>query len=306
MRQARTLKIWNYIKSHYMLYIFLLPAIIYMIIFNYVPLYGAQIAFRDFKPGMGFSEGTFVGLRHFLDFFNSYFFAQTFSNTLILSLSTLIISFPFPLILALLLNQLPGQRYRRLVQTVTYAPYFISMVVVYGIMYVFMAPQTGFISNFLGLFAVNNINLLGDPAAFRPAYILSNIWQTTGWNAIIYLGVLANVSPELHEAAIVDGASKIRRIWHIDIPGILPTVVILFILNAGNIMSIGFEKVYLMQNGSNMAVSEIIATYVYKAGIESQKYSYAAAVGLFNAVINMIVLFVVNLAAKKTTNSSLW
>ncbi|MDL2294261.1 ABC transporter permease subunit [Ruminococcaceae bacterium OttesenSCG-928-D13] len=299
-------RFWSYMKGHYWLYLFLLPAVLYLIIFHYVPLYGVQIAFRDYSPKFGITGSPWVGLEHFKVFINSYFFGETFRNTLLLSLFTLVFSFPVPIILALLLNQMPGKRYRRVVQTVTYAPYFISMVVICGMIRIFLAPSSGLVNNLITMFGGQSINFMGEPGWFRTIYVVSGVWQNTGWNAIIYLAALSGVSPELHEAAVVDGASKLQRIWHIDIPSILPTAMILLILNAGSLMSVGFEKAFLLQTGSNISTSEIISTYVYKAGIESQRYSYAAAVGLFNSVINLVLLLVMNAVSKKTTKSSLW
>lgn len=299
-------KFGAYLKGHYQLYLFLVPAIIYLILFQYLPIYGVQIAFREYTPQLGITGSPFVGLKQFEDFFTSYFFGTTLGNTLILSGLTLLVGFPVPILLALTLNQLPGKHYRKLIQTVTYAPYFISMVVICGMIYIFLSPRTGLVNNFLSLIGMESINFMGDPKYFRAIYVLSDVWQMAGWNAIIYLASLASVSPELHEAAVVDGANKFQRIWYIDIPGILPTAMILLILNMGNIMSVGFEKAFLLQTSSNTKVSEIIATYVYKIGIEQTRYSYAAAVGLFNSLVNMILLVFVNAISKRLTDQSLW
>lgn len=296
----------SYMKSHYQLYLFLLPAIIYLLVFQYAPLYGIQIAFKDYNTTDGILGSPWVGLKHFKEFFGSYYFGQILRNTLILSGLVLLIGFPVPIILALVLNQIPSQKFKKVVQTVTYAPYFISTVVICGMLYVFLSPSSGLINNILGIFGVDPINFMGEPKYFRGVYVLSEVWQMAGWNTIIYLAALAGVSPELHEAAVMDGASKFKRILHIDIPGILPQAMILLILNVGNVMSIGFEKVYLLQNDINVINSEIISTYVYKMGIEQAQHSFATAVGLFNAVVNMILLITVNKISAKLTDNSLW
>lgn len=299
-------KFSDYLKRNYQLYLFLLPAIIYLIVFQYVPLYGVQIAFKDYTPKLGILGSPWVGLKHFMTFFNSYYFSRLLINTLALSGLTLLFGFPIPIILALLLNQLPGQRYKKVIQTVTYAPYFISTVVICGMLYVFLSPRTGLLNHILGLFGMGSINFMGEPKYFRGIYVISEIWQMAGWNTIIYLAALAGVSPELHEAAVMDGAGKFLRIIHIDIPGILPQAMILLILNVGNIMSIGFEKVFLLQNDINAMTSEIISTYVYKMGIEHAQFSFASAVGLFNSLVNMILLIIINRISKKMTENSLW
>lgn len=293
-------------KNNYQLYLLLLPAVIYLLVFQYAPLYGVQIAFRDYTPKLGIIGSPWVGLKHFETFFNSYYFKELLVNTLALSGLTLVIGFPAPIILALLLNHLPGKRYRKVIQTVTYAPYFISTVVICGMLYVFLSPSSGLVNHIIEFFGGTPINFMGEAKYFRGIYVSSEIWQMTGWNTIIYLAALAGVSPELHEAAGIDGAGKLQRIWHIDIPGILPQIMILLILNVGNIMSIGFEKAFLLQNDVNAATSEIISTYVYKMGIEQAQHSFASAVGLFNSVINICLLLLINELSKKVTENSLW
>lgn len=294
------------LKSNYQLYLFLLPAVLYLLVFQYAPLYGVQIAFRDYTPKLGIFGSPWVGLKHFQTFFNSFYFKELLVNTLALSGLTLVIGFPIPIVLALLLNQLPGKRYRKVIQTVTYAPYFISTVVICGMLYVFLSPSSGLVNHIIEFFGGKPINFMGEAKYFRGIYVSSEIWQMTGWNTIIYLAALAGVSPELHEAAVVDGAGKLQRIWHIDIPGILPQVMILLILNVGNIMSIGFEKAFLLQNDVNAAASEIISTYVYKMGIEQAQHSFASAVGLFNSAINICLLLIINEVSKRATENSLW
>lgn len=295
-----------YIKGNYDLYLFLLPAIIVLILFSYWPIYGIQIAFRDYKPKLGFTESDWVGLKHFKRFFESTYFAVVMKNTLKLSIIQLVAGFPLPIIFALLLNSMPGKRYRKLIQTVTYAPNFISIVVLCGMVILFLSPRVGVFNLIIEMFGGNKVNFMADPKYFRTIYVVSGIWQSMGWNSIIYFAALSGVSPELHEAAIMDGASKFKRILHVDLPGITPTIVILLILSFGSLMSVGFEKVFLLQNDQNIATSETIATYVYKMGLVNNDTSFSTAIGLFNSVINLVLLSTVNFISGKLSDNSLW
>lgn len=297
----RMKKIWK----NYDLYLLLLPTLLYFLIFHYLPMYGVQIAFKNFNPVLGINGSPWIGFSQFERFFNSYQLWTVLKNTLGLALLELA-TFPIPIVMALLLNQLTSRKYKRIVQTVTYAPHFISVVVLVGMLYLFLSPRTGIVNQFLVLIGMEPIFFFGIPEWFKPLFISSGVWQNLGWGMIIYLAALSGISPELHEAAIMDGASKIRRIWHIDIPGIMPTVIILLILGIGNLLNVGFEKVYLMQNSLNVSSSEIIQTHVYKTGLLGAQYSYAAAVGLFNSIINFILLVFINQAAKKAGQASLW
>lgn len=299
-------KTWVQVKRDYELYLFLLPIILVYLVFKYYPMYGVQIAFKDFSPSQGIWGSEWVGFQHFIDFFNAYNFWTILNNTLLLSFLSLLFSFPAPIIIAILLNQMLGKRYKKLIQTVIYAPHFISTVVLVGMLHVFLSPNSGIVNHIITWFGGEPILFMADEGWFRPLYILSGIWQETGFSTIIYLAALAGVNPELHEAAIMDGASKWKRVWHVDIPGILPTIVILLILALGNIMSIGFEKAFLMQSDLNYATSNIIPTYVYELGIQKAQYSFSTAVGLFNSVINIILIVAVNRIAKKLTETSLW
>jgi putative aldouronate transport system permease protein len=294
------------LKKNGILYLFLLPMIIYILIFNYMPLAGLQIAFKDFVATKGIWGSEWVGFKYFQQFFSSPMFWKLLKNTLVISLYQLVFSFPIPIILALILNYTPNQKLKKLTQTATYAPHFISTVVLVGMMFVFFDPAAGIGTTILKGFGMNNPQVLTDPASFPHLYVWSAIWQTTGWSSIIYIAALSGVSPELHEAAIADGASKLQRIIYIDIPMLIPTAVILLILNCGNIMNLGFEKVYLMQTAPNLSTSEVISTYVYKIGLQGQQYSYASAIGLFNNIINFTILILVNQIAGKTTENSLW
>ncbi|PAV31672.1 sugar ABC transporter permease [Virgibacillus profundi] len=294
------------ILQNWQLYIFVLPAFLYFFIFHYIPMYGVQIAFKDFIPTLGIFGSEWVGFEHFTRFFDSYYFWDLITNTLGISVYELVVGFPLPIILALALNEAKDGLYKRTVQTVTYAPHFISVVVMAGMIIAFLSPATGMVNHFLQFLGFEPIAFMSDPAWFKTVYVLSGVWQSTGWGTIIYLAALAGVDPQHHEAAIVDGASRFQRIWHINIPAIVPTIVILLIMNVGNIMAMGFEKILLLQNPLNLESSNVIATFVYQAGLLDAQYSFAAAVGLFNAVINAILLIAVNQIAKKTSETSLW
>jgi len=293
-------------KANYFLYIFLLPATIYLLIFAYGPLYGIQIAFKDFFAFKGIEGSPWVGFKHFNTFFNSPRFSMLLSNTLTVSFYSLIAGFPIPVVLALILNYTPNQKLKRFAQTVSYAPHFISVVVLVSMINIFFSPRSGFVNTLLGYLGIKPIFFMGDPAWFKHLYVWSGVWQSMGWSSIIYLAALAGVSPELHEAAIIDGANKLQRIWNIDIPTIMPTMVILLVMSFGSIMNVGYEKVFLMQNSLNMTTSEVISTYTYKIGLQDAQYSYSTAIGLFNNVINFTMLVVVNKVAKLLSGSSLW
>jgi putative aldouronate transport system permease protein len=288
------------------LYVLLLPALISFLIFNYAPMYGVMIAFKDFAPNLGILGSPWAGLKHFRQFFESYQFIGLIYNTVILSVYCLIFGFPLPIILALMINELRGTMFKKIVQTVTYAPHFISTVVLIAMLILFTSPELGIVNKAMGLFGVGAVNFMGSPKWFRALYVISGIWQETGWSSILFLGALTGIDYELHEAAIIDGAGRMQRILHINIPGILPTIMIVFILTAANMMNIGFEKVYLMQNAMNLSVSEVISTYVYKRGIQNIQYSFSAAVGLFNSVINFILLILVNQISKRFSQIGLW
>lgn len=306
-------KTFTKIIRNYELYIFLIPALAYIIIFHYGPMYGVQIAFKDFIAAKGITGSSWIGLDHFERFFKSYQFWRIIKNTLGLSIFQLIAGFPLPIILALMLNSLTGKFYKKIVQTATYAPYFISTVVMVSMLLIFLSPRSGLVNKALELLGASPVHFIAKPELFKPLYVFSGIWQSTGWNAIIYIAALSGIDPELHTAAIVDGATRLKRILYIDIPGIMPTAIILLILNMGHIMSIGFEKVFLMQNDLNITASEVISTYVYKVGLGGAgktyglpNYGYSAAVGLFNSAINFSLLIIANKLSRKYTETSLW
>lgn len=293
-------------KRNWELYLLITPVIAYFIIFHYLPMYGVQIAFKDFIATKGITGSPWIGFRHFERFFNSYNFWRVIRNTLTLSLYSLAVGFPAPILLALSMNEVRNKFFKKTVQTVTYAPHFISTVVLVGMMAALLSPKTGIINQFIRLLGGESIAFMTEPGWFKTLYVFSGIWQNVGWGSIVYMAALAGIDTELHEAAMVDGASRLQRIWHINIPGILPTVVILLILNIGSIMSVGFEKVFLMQNDLTMKSSDVIATYVYRSGILGAQYSFSAAIGLFNSIINFILLVTVNRISKKVTETSLW
>ncbi len=294
------------IRKYWQLYMLLIPVIAYYVIFHYVPMYGVQIAFKDFLAVKGILGSEWIGFAHFERFFDSYYLWRLLRNTIGISLYELGVSFPLPIVLALMLNEVRQEKFKRFVQTITYAPHFLSTVVLVGILFLFLSPYGGIVNQFLGLFGIEPIAFMTDPAWFKTVYVFSGVWQQMGWSSIIYLAALSSVDPQLHEAAKVDGASRFKRIVHINIPCIMPTIVILLILNVGTIMGVGFEKVFLMQNQVNIEASEVISTYVYKTGIIGSQFSYSAAIGLFNSVVNFILLIAVNQAAKKLNETSLW
>ncbi|CAM4456988.1 putative aldouronate transport system permease protein [Paenibacillus endophyticus] len=299
MRMKRILVNWE-------LYLLMLLPVAYFIIFRYLPMYGVQIAFKDFSAAKGIWDSPWVGFDHFVRFFNSYNFEQVLTNTVYLSVLLLVIAFPIPIIIALMLNQVKHQRFKKFMQTSIYAPYFISTVVLVGMVFVFLSPNSGLVNHIIKGFGGEPVMFMADSEWFRPIYVFTEVWQTTGFSSIIYLAALAAIDPHLHEAAVVDGASKWKRVLHIDLPGLMPTIAVLFILAVGNLMNIGFEKAFLMQTDINVDASEIIPTYVYKIGIQRAQYSFSAAIGLFNAVINLVLLFIVNRTVKKMSGNGLF
>ena len=293
-------------RKNYDLYLFLLPTLIYLLIFRYHPMYGVQIAFKDFIASDGIWGSEWVGFDHFLRFFRSYMFSTVLRNTITLSLYGMVFGFLPPILLALMLNHVGSGRFKKFVQSVTYAPHFISVVVMVSILFCFLSPRSGVVNTAIQLFGGEPINFMGEQRWFRFIYIVSGIWQELGFASVIYIAALAGVGPELHEAAIMDGANKLQRIRHIDIPGILPTAVIMLILKAGGIMSVGFQKTFLMQTPLNLSTSQVISTYVYNVGLINGDFSFATAVGLFNSVVNLIMILLVNAIARKVNETSLW
>ncbi len=296
------------VMENYQLYLFLLPVLAYLFVFSYLPMLGIVIAFENYKPYTGIFGSQWVGFKHFERFFQMQKFGVVLKNTLTLSLYQLLAGFPLPIILALLLNACPHLRLKRAVQTITYAPHFISVVVIVGMLRVFLSPTNGMVGSMLRQLGLLDgpLMVLVKPNAFPHLYVWSGVWQNIGWGSIIYLGALTGVDPALHESAVIDGASKFKRIWHIDIPCIAPTIVVLLVLDCGKIMNVGFEKVFLMQNALNLPASETIATYVYKIGFEQSQYSFSTAINVFNSVINFVLLMVVNSASRVMGERALW
>lgn len=295
------------IYKNWSLYLLVAVPAIYLIIFKYIPMYGVQIAFRRYQPVYGIEGSPWVGLDYFEQFMTNYKFWDIIRNTLSISIYSLL-TFPLSIILAVLLNYIPFRKFQKTVQLVSYAPHFISTVVMVSMILQFLDTRTGLVNALITALGGEAINFMGRKDLFYHIYVWSGVWQGVGYASIIYIAALAGVSPELHEAAIMDGATIMKRVWHIDLPSILPTVMIMFIMQCGTVMSVGYEKVYLMQNSMNLEVSEVIDTYVYKQGLTSTmpKYSYSTAVGLFVSIINVILLVTVNTIAKKVSGSSLW
>ena len=308
-RRRRAGSIMSNLRRNWGLLILLLPALIYALIFMYRPMAGILIAFKDYKSKLGILGSPWTsehGLKYFNMFFGTYNCWTVIWNTVIISLYTLIAGFPIPIVFALLLNTLRFGRYKKVVQTVTYAPHFVSTVVLVGIIRIVCAPSSGLVNLGLAALGFEKVMFLTSPEWFRHLFVWSGIWQNTGWDSIIYIAALSNVSPELHEAAIVDGATKFQRLCYVDFPSILPTAVILLILNTGKVMTVGFEKVYLLQTSLNLATSEVLSTYIYKIGMLSGQFSLSIAVGLFNSVVNLFMLILVNFIARHLSDTSLW
>ncbi len=293
-------------RRNWGLYLLMLPAIVIFICFTYLPMYGVIIAFKDFRPAAGIWGSKWAGLKYFERYFNSYMFTNTITNTLVISLYTIAVTFPLPILLALMCNQMYARRFKKFFQVSTYLPHFISTVVMCGMIIMFLSPSSGMIPKLLSLAGIKTGDLMGNADAFSSIYVWTEAWQHVGWDSIMYIAALSAVDPQLYEAAEVDGANKWQKILAIDIPMLIPTMVTLFILRCGSILGVGFEKVYLLQNDLNISNSEIISTYLYKMGLKSNQYSYSAAIGLFNNVVNFVILILVNTFARKISDTSLF
>ncbi|WP_083778255.1 ABC transporter permease [Paenibacillus sp. JDR-2] len=283
----------------------MLPVIAYYLIFHYIPMYGALIAFKEYSPMKGILHSDWVGLKHFHDFFGSYYFTRILKNTLVISLYSLIFEFPAPIILALLINEVRNKTFKRVAQTITYMPYFISLVVICGIITDFTNAD-GIINRLFMLIGYDGQAMLQKPELFRPIYILSEIWQRIGWESIIYIAALMSIDQEQYEAARIDGASRIKQIFFITLPGILPTITIMFILRMGNMLNVGFEKIILLYNPVTYNTADVISSFVYRKGLLEFGWSYSSAVGLFNSVVNLALLVTANYISRKVNKSSLW
>ena len=293
-------------RKYWDLYLLLIPVLVYFILFKFLPMYGLQISFRDYQPRKGFFGSEWVGLKHFARFFSSYNCWNIIGNTLILSMLTLLFCFPLPIVLALLLNEMRNGAYKKVVQTATYAPHFLSTVVVVGMVTAFCSPSTGIVNVIIRAFGGEPIYFMAKKEWFRPLYIISEVWTSMGWDSIIFLSALAGVDVQMYEAARIDGASRTKQLLYITLPSIVPTIAVMLILNCGRVMNIGFEKVFLMQTDLNLSVSEVISTFVYRQGIISTQTSYATAVGLMNSGVNFLLVLLVNEISKRVSEVGLW
>ncbi len=294
------------VLGNWQLYVMVLPALIFLFIFAYKPMYGILIAFKDYNMREGIWGSDWAGFEHFTRLFRSYWFPVILKNTLTLSVLSLILGFPFPIILALMLNELKSENLRRTIQTISYAPHFISTVVVCGMITMFLSPSSGIINRLLVLTGMEPIFFMQTPEMFKWVYVLSGIWQGVGWGSIIYYAALSGVDKSLLEAADMDGASRIKKIIYIHFPVLIPTIVVLFILQCGSLLSVGYEKVYLIQNNTNTSASEVISTYVYKVGLQQSDYEFSTATGIFNSVVNSVILIASNTISRKVGKVGLW
>lgn len=287
------------------IYLMAIPVIAFYILFSYIPMAGIQIAFKDFNMGAGIWGSPWVGLKHFISFFKGPYAWRTIRNTLLLSFYTILVCFPAPILFALLLNEAKNKLFKRTIQTVSYLPHFISLVVICGLIKEF-TQSSGLISSLLGLFGVPQVTMLQDASRFRSLYVVSELWQTIGWNSIIYLAALSGVDPTLYDAAAVDGAGRFRRVLHVTLPSILPTIIIMFILRVGQLMSVGYDKILLLYNSGIYETADVISTFVYRKGIVESNFSFSAAVGIFNSLVNFVLVVVVNKISDKVSETSLW
>jgi len=294
------------IRRHWQLYFIIMLPFLHMIIFRYIPMYGVLIAFKEFRISMGILKSPWVGLKWFVSFFNTPSAFQIISNTLMLSIYGLLAGTLFAILLAISLNEMRTLWYKKLVQMVSYAPYFISTVVLVSLLLQFFNTRLGLVNIIINALGGESVNFLNDSKTFRPMYVWSGIWQGTGYSAIIYIAALSSINPELYESARIDGANRLQKIWHIDLPGITPTIIMLMILSLGGILNVGFEKTFLMQNAMNLRYSEVISTYVYKVGLQQHNFSFSTAVGMFNSLVSLVLIVGVNFLARRYTETSLW
>lgn len=294
----------DFIRYRY-IYLMLLPVVIYYAVFCYGPMSKIVIAFQNFKPALGISRSKWVGMKYFIDFFTGPYAWRLIRNTLLLNILQIILAFPVPIILALLINEIQCRPYKKLVQTVSYMPHFISLVVMCSLLLTF-SRSDGIFNDFLALFGVERSNLMANAKLFRPMYVLSGIWQEAGWGSIIYLATLSTIDPGLYEAATIDGASRFQRMLYVSFPGLVPIIIVQLIMRVGNILTMGFEKVFLLYNPLTYETADIISTYIYRQGLELTNYSYGTAVGLFNSAVNLLILVLANRLSRKATGESLW
>lgn len=296
----------SYLKNNWQLYIMILPAVIFFIVFNYLPMYGIQIAFKDYRAVDGISGSPWTGFKHFTTFFNAYYFKRLLTNTLVLNVENLIFSFPVPIIMAIMLNQIQKDKLKRGIQTSIYVPYFISTVVLAGMLYIFLSPTSGILNTARGWLGLKAVDYMSSASAFRPIYIISSIWQNAGYSTILFIAALSGVDQALYEAAEIDGASIWQKIRYIDLPSLLPTIMMVLVLDCGKLLNSNTEKALVMQTAGNIPTSDIIGVYVYNVGLGSGQFSYTAAIGLFINIINFILIISVNQISKKTTEVGLF
>lgn len=292
-------------RQYKFVYLMAIPMLVYYVLFCYMPMYGASIAFKNFVPKLGITGSPWVGFKHFTSFFNNVYFERLLTNTVLLSVYNLIFGFPAPIVLAIMLNEVRQSWFKRTVQTVSYLPHFISVMVICGMIVDFTASG-GVINDLLSLFGVKRQTMLLNPALFRPVYVISEIWQGVGWGSIVYLAALTAIDPSLYEAARIDGAGKLQQIWHVTLPGIAPTIVVMLILKLGSMMSVGSDKILLLYNSNTYATADVISTYVYRKGLLENNFSFSTAVGLFNSVINFALVVGANFISRKINDTSLW
>jgi len=294
------------IRKNWDLYLLILPVVIYFLLIKYLPMLGIQIAFKDFSASKGIWGSEWVGFKHFIRFFNNYQFGTLIKNTLGISLFQILLAFPMPILFAVMVNEVRSKWFKKSVQSITFMPHFLSTVVLVGMVMAFLSPSTGLFNNVITLFGGDPIYFMTEPGMFKSIFVFSDIWQNMGFSSVLYIAVLAGIDKSLYEAAMIDGASKLKRLVHITIPSLVPTMIIMLIFQFGSIMDIGFEKIYLMQNELNRASSTVISTYVYETGLLGSQFSFSAAVGLFNSLINFTLIIIVNQIAKKVGETSLW
>ncbi|NBD24567.1 ABC transporter permease [Paenibacillus glycinis] len=294
------------VRKNWDLYLLVLPVVVYFLLIKYLPMYGIQIAFKDFSVSKGIWGSDWVGMKHFIRFFHNYQFWTLIRNTVEISFFQILVGFPMPILFALLVNEARGKWFKKSVQSIAFMPHFLSTVVLVGMVMAFLSPSTGLVNQLIRLFGGEPVYFMTEPGMFKPIYILSDIWQNMGFSSVLYIAVLSGIDKHLYEAAMIDGANKLQRLVHIAIPCLVPTAVIMFIFQFGTIMDIGFEKIYLMQNDLNRSSSSVISTYVYEMGLLGSQFSFSAAVGLFNSVINLVLILTVNQLAKRAGGTSLW
>ncbi len=305
-KKANRQSMKSYMKNNWQLYVMILPAVIFFLVFSYLPMYGIQIAFKDYRAVDGIAGSPWVGLKHFKTFFSAYYFKRLLINTLVLNVENLIFSFPVPIIMAIMLNQIRKDKLKRGIQTSIYVPYFISTVVLAGMLYIFLSPTSGILNTIRGWFGLKAIDYMSSASAFRPIYIISGIWQSAGYSTILFIAALSGVDQALYEAAEIDGASIWQKIRYIDLPSLLPTIMMVLVLDCGKLLNSNTEKTLVMQTAGNITKSDIIGVYVYNVGLGSGQFSYTAAIGLFINIINFILIISVNQLSKKTTEVGLF